>query len=108
MEAVSDLLTAPLRAEDSMVSGLVAAFSTLALGGVPRGAIFITTPCLSIFASANDGLGGASCGSILEGWSAQLCAHIHRRGAKEAHHLSMNVLGRSTAPPAGLEVVVAF
>jgi hypothetical protein len=46
-------------------SGLAEAFSTLALGRVPKGAMFATTPCLSIPASAKDGLGGASCGSIL-------------------------------------------
>lgn len=46
-------------------SGLVDAFSTFALGRVPKGAMFATTPCLSMPASAKDGLAGASWGSIL-------------------------------------------
>jgi hypothetical protein len=46
-------------------SGLVAAFNTFALGRVPRGAMFATTPCLSMPASAKEGLAGASWGSIL-------------------------------------------
>lgn len=46
-------------------SGLVEAFSTFALGRVPSAAMFATTPCLSIPASAKDGRAGASWGSIL-------------------------------------------
>jgi hypothetical protein len=59
------LLAVPLRVEISMASGFAAAFNTFALGRVPKGAMFATTPCLSIPASANEGLAGASCGSIL-------------------------------------------
>jgi hypothetical protein len=43
-----------------MGSGLVDAFSTFALGRVPSAAMLATTPCLSIPASANEGLAGAS------------------------------------------------
>lgn len=49
----------------AMGSGLVEAFSTFALGRVPSAAMFATTPCLSIPASAKDGRAGASWGSIL-------------------------------------------
>ena len=58
----------------SMTSGLAAAFITLTLGRVPRGAMFCTTPCRSIPASAKLGRGAGKGGST---------------------HLSMKVLGFS-------------
>jgi len=47
----------------SIKSGLVAALMTFALGRAPRAAIFATTPCRSIPASAKDGLGAGKGGS---------------------------------------------
>jgi hypothetical protein len=79
-------------------SGLVAAFNTFALGRVPRAAMFATTPCLSMPASAKEGLAGASWGSIL--WwrvSRALRGCLESSGA---YHLSMKVLGLSAASAA--------
>jgi hypothetical protein len=84
------LLAVPLRVEISMASGFAAAFNTFALGRVPKGAMFATTPCLSIPASANDGLAGASCGSIL--WRVRSAGGATGED-EETYHLSKNVLG---------------
>lgn len=79
----------------TIASGLADAFNTFALGLVPRGAMFATTPCLSMPASAKEGRAGASWGSILWWVSTALSARV--LAAPEAYHLSMKVLGLSIA-----------
>lgn len=58
-----DFFTIPPRPFGSIDSGLAAAFSIFALGNVPSGAMFATTPCRSMPASANEGLAGGRLGS---------------------------------------------
>jgi hypothetical protein len=74
-EEAAGFFNCGVRPSPSMTSGLAAAFITLTLGRVPRGAMFCTTPCRSIPASAKLGRGAGKGGST---------------------HLSMKVLGFST------------
>lgn len=62
-EEAPDFFTSPARPNGSAESDLAAAFKTFALGNVPKGAIFATTPCRSMPASAKEGFGGAKAGS---------------------------------------------
>ena len=62
-EDAPDFFTNPIRPNGSAESDLVAAFKTFALGKVPKGTIFATTPCRSMPASAKEGFGGAKAGS---------------------------------------------